>query len=194
MLGCSRMEDLVFAGNFKTFDALKAVVGSKFVVEMYFDCIVHYLHLLESHSVSYDVLHAIGLVERHESQTLTHLLLLARMNLLLLVWIDTVVGADDTAVRDYFCRIKLLLTQFGSPVSIHIIIMVRSNFYEIERHIALLEIPAPLSYEVGKALGILSCRITYVGTALIEEDSLDGIVEDRVEGAVSPNEWTMIIP
>ena len=49
MLGCGRMEDLVFAGNFKTFDALKAVVGSKFVVEMYFDCIVHYLHLLESH-------------------------------------------------------------------------------------------------------------------------------------------------
>ena len=72
--------------------------------------------------------------------------------------------------------------------------MIRCNLYEIERQFALLEISAPLGYEVGKTLGVLTCRVAYVGTALIEEDSLHAIVQDRMEGSVAPEKRVEEVP
>ena len=111
MLGCGRMEHLVFAGYFEALDAFKAVVGSLGVVEVNLHGVAYNLHLLEGHALAEESLHAVGLAESLESQTLTYRLLLAWVNLLHLVWINQIFCADDAAVRDDLGCVKLLLAE-----------------------------------------------------------------------------------
>ncbi len=100
MLGCGRVEHLVFAGYLEALDAFKAVIGSVGVVEVNLHGVANNLHLLKSHTLAEESLHVVGLAESQESQTLTHRLLLAWMNLFYLVWINQIFGADDAAVQE----------------------------------------------------------------------------------------------
>ena len=194
MLGCGRMEHLVFAGYLEALDAFKAVVGSVGVVEVNLHGVAYNLHLLEGHALAEESLHAIGLAQGLQGKALAHRLLLAWMNLLYLVWINQVFGAHDAAVRNHLGSVKLLLAESWTCIAIHITIMIRCNLHEIEWQLALLEVSAPLGYEVGKALGVLTSRVAHVGTALVEEDSLHAIVEDRMEGSVAPEKRIEEVP
>ena len=132
MLGCGRVEHLVFAGYFEALDAFKAVIGSVGVVEVNLHSVANNLHLLESHTLAEESLHSVGLAECLKSQTLTYRLLLAWVNLLYLVWINQIFGADDATVRDDLGCIKLLLAKSWTCITIHIAIMIRCNLHEIE--------------------------------------------------------------
>ena len=106
------MEHLVFAGYLEALDAFKAVIGSVGVVEVNLHSVANNLHLLESHTLAEESLHSVGLAECLKSQTLTYRLLLAWVNLLYLVWINQIFGADDATVRDDLGCIKLLLEPY----------------------------------------------------------------------------------
>ena len=127
--------------------------------------VANYLHLLEGHAFAEESLHAVGLAECLKSQTLTYRLLLTWMNLFYLVWINQIFGADDAAVRNHLGGIKLLLAESWTCISIGVTINIRCNLHEIEWQFALLEVSAPLGYEVGKTLCVLTCRVTHVGTS-----------------------------
>ena len=88
MFGCRLVEDLVLTCYLEAFYSLEAIIGTKFVVEMYLHGVAYYLHLLECHALADEVLHAVCLIESLISETFAHLALLAWMNLLYLVWIN----------------------------------------------------------------------------------------------------------
>ena len=188
------MEHLVLAGYLEALDAFKAVVGSVGVVEVNLHGVANNLHLLEGHALAEESLHAIGLAQGLQGKALAHRLLLAWMNLLYLVWINQVFGAHDAAVRNHLGSVKLLLAESWTCIAIHITIMIRCNLHEIEWQFALLEVSAPLGYEVGKALGVLTCRVAHIGAALVEENTLYAVVEDRMEGSVAPEKRVKEVP
>ena len=87
-----------------------------------------------------------------------------------------------------------MLAELRTPVAINITIMIRSNLYEVERYVSLLEISSPLSYQVGETLGVLTIWVAYVGTALVEQNAFYGIVKNRVEGAITPKKRVVKVP
>ena len=188
------MEYLIFASNFEAFDTFKAVIGSVGVVEMHLYCITYNLHLLEGHALAEESLHTISLTECLECKAFAYRLFLAWMNLLNLVWINQVFGTDDAAVWNHLGCIELLFAELSSPIAIYVTIMIRCNLYEIEWQFALLEVSAPLGNEIGKTLGVLTVRVTYIRTSLIEENTLYAIVEDRVESSVTPEKRIEEVP
>ena len=132
MLGCGRVEYLVFACYLEALDAFKTVVGSVGVVEVNLHGVAYYLHLLKGHALAEESLHTVGLAERLEGKTLAHRLFLAWMYLLHFVWVNQVFGAHDAAVRNHLGCVKLLLAESWSPVAIDIAIMIWCYLNEVE--------------------------------------------------------------
>ena len=115
------------------------------------------------------------------------------MNLLRLPWIDQIGSADDVAVGYHLSSLQLLLAQSRALVAIDIVVIIGSYLDEIERNLTQLEVAPPLLDKDFQPLGILAGKVSHVGTSLIEEDSLNGIVEDGRESAIAPDERTQIV-
>ena len=99
-------------------------------------CVVGNLQVFKGWTFALDAFHPIGLVQGLQGQSLAHLLLLARMDLMAFVGIYQVVSANDTAVGDGLGGVELLLTQLRSPVSCLVSIIVRGYLDELERDLS----------------------------------------------------------
>ena len=101
MLSLSRMEHTVLTGNLKTLDVRKTTDGTTLIVEVQHHLVILDVHFLERRTLADDGTHAVGFVQCQESQTLTNLLFLGGMYLRDFIGIDTVVGADQSAIGNY---------------------------------------------------------------------------------------------
>ena len=97
---------------------------------------------------------AIVAVQGSIGQTLTHLLLLGRVNLGVFIRIYQVVDTHQTAVGNNLGSFPLLLAQQGSADTIHITVIVcpGGNLYEVEGNLAESELLPPLLHEQFHAL------------------------------------------
>ena len=193
IVGIGLMEDLVGTGKLKALDVLIARDGSIVVLEMHEASVAHKMIVVHLRTLTHQTLHPIAVVERYIGETLPHLSLLRGMNLLRLPWIDQIGSADDVAVGYHLSGLQLLLAQSRALVAVDIVVIIGSYLDEIERNLTQLEVAPPLLDKDFQPLGILAGRVSHVGTSLIEEDSLNGIVEDGRESAIAPDERTQIV-
>ena len=92
------MEYAVVACYLETLDILETTDGTTLVVEVEHDGVALDVHIFIRRTLANDSIHAIGLVQCQESQTLTHLLLLGWVNLSAFVRIDCIIGANQSAI------------------------------------------------------------------------------------------------
>ena len=145
MLCLGGVEDLVLTGNLKPLDILEGGVGVVVVVQMDEDGIVLYQHILVGGALIKDTLEAVVAVQGRKGQTLSHLLLLGRMNLTVLIGINEVVDADHTAVGDDLRGLELLFAQQSATDGVDIVVVfVRGNLYEVEGNLTQSELSSPL--------------------------------------------------
>ena len=188
-----RMEHAVVASHLKAHDVLEAAHGAILVLQVDVHLAVLHRHVLERRALIPHLLKAVVAVQGRVCQSLAHLPLLCRVNLRRLVGIDKVVGAHQRAVGDDLLRTILLFTQAGSIVSVHVVVVERRNLHEVEGNLAQAELTAPLLHQQLQALGILVAGVAHVGTALIEEDALHRVVQNRVERTVAPQQRPLVV-
>ena len=135
MLGSSRVEHLVGTCQFKAFNTLKTVVGTKRIVKVYHHRVSLNLHVFIRRAFADDGRKTIGLIQCQESQTLANLLLLGRMYLSALVWEYAVVGAYQSTIGYHLRSFKLLFLQQGIPRSLLVATVKRCNLNEIEGNV-----------------------------------------------------------
>ena len=116
------------------------------------------------------------------------------MYLCTLVGIDGIVGAHQSAIGDDLRGTELLFLQQGIPRALLVAAVKGGYLHEVEGDVTQLELLAPLFYQQLQALRILIAWVADVRAALIEQDALDGIVQDGVEGTVAPYQRTMVVP
>ena len=189
VLGLGGVEDPVLTGNLETLDVLEGGIGVIVIIQMDVDGIVLDVHILEGRTLIEDALEAIVTVQCCKGQSFTHLLFLGRMDLTVLVRIDEVIDADETAVGDDLCGLELLLAQQSTAEGIVVIVIAEGRYLnEVEGNLTQAELFSPLVHQQFQTLGLLVARIAYIRTALIEEDTFHGVVQDGVEGAIAPEQ------
>ena len=147
-------------------------------------------------SIASDGLYSVGTVEREVSKTIAYLTLLGRVNLVGFVWSDEVVGADATCILDDFvgCRVLCFAKECTACAFCAAITSPRSDFSQIEWELVVewmglcfAEFLAPHIHHRVEASGMVLV-LTYIGFALIPDESLDGVVAERVEHSVIHDE------
>ena len=141
VLGGGRVEHLVLTGNLKALDILERRIGVVVVVKVDIDGTVLDVHILVGGALIEDALETVVTVQGREGETLTHLLLLGRVDLTVLVGIDQVVDTDKTAVGDDLCGLELLFAQQGSTEGVVVIVVsVGGYLYEVEGDLTQAEL------------------------------------------------------
>ena len=141
VLGGGRVENLVLTGDLKALDILEGRIGVVVVVKVDIDGTVLDVHILVGGALIEDALETVVTVQGREGETLTHLLLLGRVNLTVLVGIDQVVDTDKTAVGDDLCGLELLFAQQGSTEGVVVIVVsVGGYLYEVEGDLTQTEL------------------------------------------------------
>ena len=189
------MEHPVGTGYLKALYLFKGSIAPIVVLCVNEDGVVFNRHVLIRRTLILQLLKAVVPAQRREGEALTHRLLLGRVYLGRLVRKDNIVGTYDAAVGDDLCGTELLFAQQGATDAVRIVfVIIRGYLYEVERYLAQSELVAPLTHEQCQAVGILVAGVAHVGAALVEQDALDGVVEDGVEGTVAPEQRTVVVP
>ena len=147
MVCLSGIEHLVGTSHLEALNIHEPADGATLVVQVNHHRIVLDLHILKRRTHTDDGTHAVSLIQRQESQTLAHLLLLGRVNLRAFVGVNTVVGTYQPTVGDNLRSLKLLFLQLSVPRAIGVTTDEGSYLYEVERYLAQLELAAPLLYQ-----------------------------------------------
>src|SRR5574344_284260 len=118
------------------------------------------------------------------------------MYLLGLPRIHQVIGTYDITVGDNLGSTHLLFTKQCTTESVHAvgILIVRCYLYEIKRQFTKSELLTPLFHEQFKPFGITISRVAHITASLIENDTFHSIIEDWMEGTITPKERVMIVP
>ena len=141
VLGGGRVEHFVLTGDLKALDILEGRIGVVVVTKVDIDSTVLDVHILVGGALIEDALETVVTVQGREGETLTHLLLLGRVDLTVLVGIDQVVDTDKTAVGDDLCGLELLFAQQGSTEGVVVIVVsVGGYLYEVEGDLTQTEL------------------------------------------------------
>src|SRR5574344_1762043 len=106
------------------------------------------------------------------------------MDLVQLVGLNKVVGANDTRVRGIVGSLKLCLTQQSAFYTVWIcLIIVGADFHLVERQIALLPSFAPSGYHFAY-LACVEFLVVYTVLALVPNEALDAVTFERMNHSV----------
>ena len=189
------MEHTILTSHLETLHLFEGRITPVVVLQMNEHRVTLDGHILIRRALILYGLKAIVAVQSRESQALTHLLLLRRMDLRGLVGIDEVVDAHKRTVGNDLRSLPLLFTQQGSADGIVVVVIpVRCYLNEVEGDLTQGELRAPLVNQQLHPLRVLVAGITHVRTALIVEDALHREVQDGVERAIAPEQRTVIVP
>ena len=157
------MEHLVLACDLEALHVLEGGICVVVVFQMDHDGIAFHLHILERRTLIHQSFKAVVAIQGCIGQTLTHLLLLGRMNLGKLVGIDQVVDAYQRTVGDDLGGLVLLFAQQGTTDGVDVaVIFIRCNLNEVEGNLAQAELRTPLFYQQLHALRVLVAWIAYI--------------------------------
>ena len=187
------MEHLVGAGHLETLDGIIAAYAVARRVDRHpYRSVLDAVALISgTHNRKYLI--AIRLVERKLGKTFSYCSLIRRMDVVALIRLHEVVGADDARIRDYLRCLPLRLAQQRRPLfAVFRTVFIRRYLHLIERYLTLSYLLAPMLHHIRQPCRIVAMP-SYVGTSLIPDDALVGIILRRIEHSVIHQQRPMIV-
>ena len=147
------------------------------------------LHRLVLRALAGDLLHPVGLVQRHEGQPVPHVPLVLRVDIAKLIRLHQIVGADHAAVGNQLLSPALRFAQIGR---LSVAVLERSDLDVIERQVVPPPQSAPQRDHIEQPRGVIHVAAG-VRFALIPEESADGIARHRTKHSIIHDHRTQVL-